>query len=88
MKLEEAAKLGNEAVVGMCANLLDEFKPGKTYECAVGSAATTVLVHVFRLAVPRGKEAAREMLETILLDVALNIKKLNDVDFQFKVEAR
>jgi hypothetical protein len=85
MTLEEASKIGNEAVVGMCSTLLDDFGPGVPYECAVGSAATTLLFHAYRIFIKRGPDKGVEVLKTILDDLALNIKNNGGGIVEFSV---
>jgi len=84
--LEQVSKAANEAVVELYRGMLEHLGSGPLYECAAGCIATTALVHMFRLAVKKSPEHAREVLQSILDDAALNIKRLNDLDLKFTVE--
>lgn len=88
MKLEEAASAGNKAFVGLCEAVLEDTGPGPTYECVVGSIATTALVHAFRMGIDRSPEKAAEILQSILNDVALNVFNLNSLEIKFTVQMK
>lgn len=86
MTLEEVARLGNDASAQLCASMLDRFGPGREYECAIGSAATTLLFHVFRVMLPKSKDKAIEVVGAVLGDVAHNIRETSGDEVRFAVE--
>lgn len=86
--LEQVSKAANEAIVLLYRDMLEHLGTGPLYECAAGCIAATALVHAFRLGIKRSPEKAKEILQSILDDVALNIKTLNDLDFKFTVEIK
>jgi hypothetical protein len=86
MSPEQVCKSGNEAVAQMCRELIDVYGPGKEYEMAVTSAATTLMFHVYRLARRHGK--VTEILQNLLDDVTHNVRQVDEAVLKFKVEER
>lgn len=86
MTPEEAARAGNEAAFEVCHRILDRVGPGKEYRTIVGSMATSLLFHSYRLAVKDSKAKAVELLQVILDDVAHNVKNLSGERLRFTVE--
>lgn len=86
MALEELALEGNKVAMHLCTSLLNRFGPGKNYECVVGAAASTLLFHAFRIALPRSSEKAVELLQALLYDVGHSIKVTGGGKIKFTVE--
>lgn len=85
MTTEEAARVGNEAALQSCHELLDIFGPGKDYRTIVASMATSLLFHSFRLALPESTSRAIEILQVIGDDVAHNVKEISGQKIRFTV---
>jgi len=84
--LEKFAVLGNEGAVALCQQFLEVLGTGVAYKCAVAAAATNLIFHTFRVALPNGEGTAIELLQTLLDDVALNVEKVGGQKIKFKVE--
>lgn len=86
MKLDHEAQIGNEIAVKICSDLFDKYGVTTEYECVVGSIATTMLFHIFRLRLLKSKKHSIEVLRHVLGDVSDNIKKTSGHDIVFTVE--
>lgn len=84
MDISEVVQEGNEVAMLLCKNLLEKHGPGRNYDCAVISAATTLLFHVYRLGIPKG--TSKELVQAVLSDVSYNLDKYGDHKVSFKVE--
>lgn len=84
--LQKFAAVGNEGAVALCQQFLDLFGGGVSYKCAVGAAATNLVFHAFRVALPEGQDKAIKLLQEILNDVAHNAEKVGGHKVKFKVE--
>ncbi len=83
---EETAKSGNRAAIELCEQMMRLFGPqGNRYSIAVGSAATAMLFHTYRISVRHSRKMAVDILQAILDDVARNVKDINGDDLKFTV---
>lgn len=86
MESKEIAKVGNFAAADLCEQLMERFGPqGDAYSIAVGTAATAMLFHSYRISLRRSRKTQIEVLQAILDDVARNIKDINHDDIKFTV---
>ena len=87
MELEQVAKVGNHVTVEVCEQLMERFGPGKAYNCVIGTVATAMLFHSYRIHAHQSRKNGVEVLQAILEDVARNIKDINGDDIKFTVVA-
>ncbi len=86
MEPEEIAKSGNRAAIELCEQLMRLFGPqGDGYSIAVGTAATAMLFHAYRISRRHSKKRAVDVLQAILDDVARNIKDLSNDEIKVTV---
>jgi len=84
MTPEEATRLGNEAAAQVLRQILDTVGPSPEYRTIVGSMATSLLFHAFRLEILRSQKAIK-LLQAILDDVAGNVASLSGQKIRFTV---
>jgi len=79
-------KRSNELVAMLCQTLHQEFGVGKDYRVAIAAACTTLLFHVFRMALEKSYLFALDATRNILKDVSLNLKQNGNITVNFTVE--
>lgn len=83
MNLEELAQEGNELAMKLCKETLDKHGSGAPYRCVVGSVASALLFHLYRLGVEKGISAG--LLRAVLDDVSTNLVDKGGFRVKFSV---